>query len=199
MHYEREDLGFSFDFSDGWKRDEHNLTLTFYGPKGGPGITSELIQIQIGGIAPQYLAPASREQFLAEPGAQVLRSRVGDEDNVVVLRRVPDSEISVVRDGIHYTIAHTHDAATEAAIELLKQTARFPSPEMAQSAIRNWADPRKQAVSRVARANSPRRHAASWSRLVCRALGYPAAPYTMSATARARIPRREGRAVPLRF
>ena len=155
MHYEREDLGFSFDLPDGWKRDEHNLTLTFYGPNGGPGITSELIQIQIGTILPQYLTPASREKYLAEPGAQVLRSRVGDEDNVVVLRRARDSEISLVRDGIHYTIAHANDAATESAIERLKQTARFPSPEMGESATRSWSDPRRQAVSRMLHGKAP--------------------------------------------
>lgn len=155
MHYEDKDLGFSFDLPDGWKRDEHNLTLTFYGPNGGLGITSELIQIQIATILPQYLTPASREQFLAEPGTRVLRSRVGDEDNVVVLRRERDSEISVVRDGIHYTISHANDAVTEFAIERLKQTARFPSPELAQSAIRSWSDPRRQAVSRMLHGKAP--------------------------------------------
>jgi|SRR6266446_4291123 len=86
MHYKHEDLGLSFDLPDGWRKDQHNLTLTFYGPKGGLGITSELIQIQIATILPQYFTPESREQFLAEPGAEVFRTTVGDEANVVVLK-----------------------------------------------------------------------------------------------------------------
>jgi hypothetical protein len=155
MHYEREDLGFSFDLPNGWRRDEHNLTLTFYGPKGGLGIVSELIQIQIGGILPQYFSPENREQFLAEPDAQVFRTKVGDETNAVVLKRARDSEISVVRDGVHYTITHCHDSVTKAAIEHLKQTARFPSPEQARTALRSWSDPRMQALSQVLRASSP--------------------------------------------
>lgn len=155
MRYENKELGFSFDLPDGWNKDDHNLTLTFYGPKGGLGITTELIQIQIGGILPQYFSPKSRQRFLAEPGAQVLHTRVGNEENVVVLKRARDSEISVVRDGVHYTIAHVHDAATESAIERLKQTARFPSPEQAQSALRSWADPASQAVARILRGKVP--------------------------------------------
>ena len=155
MHYENKDLGFSFDLPDGWKRDEHNLTVTFYGPNGGLGIPSELIQIQIATILPPYVTPASREQYLAEPGAKVHRSRVGDEDNVVVLKKARNSEISVVRDGIHYTIAHANDTVTESAIDLLKQTARFPLPEMAQSAINSWLDPRGQAVNRMLHGKAP--------------------------------------------
>ncbi len=57
MEYERKDLGFSFDLPDGWRRDEHNLTLSFYGPNGGADVMSELIQIKIGTILPQYDTP----------------------------------------------------------------------------------------------------------------------------------------------
>jgi len=155
MHYKREDLGFSFELPDGWKRDEHNLTLTFYGPNGGLGRTSELIQIGIGAILPQYFSPQSREKFLAEPGAEVLRSRVGDEDNAVLLKRARDSEISVVRDAVHYTISFAHDAVTKVAIECLKRTARFPSPQQAQSALRSASNPEHQAVARMLRGQSP--------------------------------------------
>jgi hypothetical protein len=155
MKYEDRELGFSFELPEGWRRDDHNLTLTFYGRNGGAGITSELIQVKIGTILSGYLTPESREQFLAEPGARVLRSRVGDEDNVVVLRRVRDSEISVVRDGIQYTISHTNDPAAESAVERLKKTARFPSSQMAQSAIRRMADPKHQAVSRMLHGKAP--------------------------------------------
>ena len=142
MHYERKDLGFSFDLPDGWRRSEDQPMLSFYGPKGGLGILSELIQIKFTTILPQYLTPASREQFYAEPGAQVSRTRVGDEDNAVVLRRARDSEISLVRDDVHYIIVHFNDEASESAIECLKRTARFPSPQNAQEAIPRLSAPR---------------------------------------------------------
>ena len=135
--------------------DELNLTLTFYGPKGGLGIVSELIQIQIGGILPQYFPPERREKFLAEPGAQVLRTKVWGETNPVVLKKAVDSEISVVRNGIHYTMAHSHDPVTEVAIERLKQTSRFPSPQQAQSAMRSWSNPAVQAITRMLHGNIP--------------------------------------------
>lgn len=125
MHYVNTELGFSFDLPDGWREDESNTPLTFYGPKGGLGIVRELIQIAFGVIHPQYVSPESRERYLAEPGAQTVRTRVGDEDNAVELRKPGESEISVVRNGFQYTICHTHDAVTEAAMQCLKRTARF--------------------------------------------------------------------------
>ncbi|HID20141.1 MAG TPA: hypothetical protein EYP28_04290 [Methanophagales archaeon] len=156
MHYEHKEFGFSFNLPDGWRYDEGNIAaVTFYGPNGGIGCTSELIQIRIGTIKPQYFDPDRREKFLAEPGAEVLRSRVGDETNVVVMRKANDSEISVVRDGIHYVICHFNDPATKKAIEELKQSFRFPSREKAAAAIQSWADPRKQAIVKVLRAGSP--------------------------------------------
>ena len=155
MRYEREDLGFSFELPEGWRRDQHNLTLTFYGPNGGLGRTSELIQIQIATIMPQFRDPSSREKFLAEPAASISRTTVGVETNAVVLRRASESEVSVVRDGIQYTIAHANDLATEKAIERLKESARFPVPAKAAAAIRRWSNPRKQALSKVLRAGSP--------------------------------------------
>lgn len=92
MRYENQELGLSFELPDGWRRDEHNLTISFHGPKGGRGITSELIQLLIGTILPQYCDPAKREDFLAEPGATVLRTRVGDETNAIVLKRASHTE-----------------------------------------------------------------------------------------------------------
>ena len=155
MHYEREDLGFSFDLPDGWRRDNHSLTLTFHGPKDSPGIMSDLVQLKFAAILPQYVTPSSREQFLAEPGAQVSRTRVGDEENAVVLRRAKDSELSVVRDGVQYTILHFHDPASEAAVECLKRTARFPTPMQARSALRSWSDPTYQALNRMLQGKAP--------------------------------------------
>lgn len=134
MHYEHKKLGLSFNLPDGWRYDEGNMAaITFYGPNGGIGCASELIQMRIGMIKPEYFDPKKREKFLAEPGAQLLRSRVGDETNVVVMRKVNDTEISVARDGIHYVICHFNDLVTEEAVEMLRQTVSFPSPEKAAS------------------------------------------------------------------
>ena len=155
MHYEHQKLGFSFDLPEGWRRDEQNLTLSFHGPNGGLGIKSELVQIKIGTILPQYLSSESRAQYLAEPGAQVSRTRVGDEDNAVTLQRALDSEISLVRDGVHYTISHPQDPASLAAVACLTRSARFGSTDQAQAAIRSWSEPGAQAFREVLRASSP--------------------------------------------
>jgi len=155
MHYVDRNLGFSFDLPDGWTHDPSNLTLTFFGPNGRIGSTSEVIQMQIGTILPRYMDAASREQFMAELGAGVSRTKLGDETNVVVLKKPSNSEISGVHDGIQYSIAHAHDAATQEAIERLKATFRFPSREKAIAAIESWNDPHKQAILKALKAGSP--------------------------------------------
>lgn len=137
------DIGFTFDLPDGWRQDPDSgrtIALSFYGPNGGRAAAKEHIELVFAVIGTQYVIPESRERFLAEPGGTVLRTRVGDEDNVVVLQRNPPrvSEISIVRDRIHYLIRYSNDPATEAAIECLKQSAEFPTAEMAQSVIRRW-------------------------------------------------------------
>jgi hypothetical protein len=155
MHYEDKSLGFSFDLPEGWRHDEHNLTLTFFGPNGRIGYPFELIQMQIGTILPRYLDPESREKFLAEPGAEVLRSRLGNERNVVVLRKASETEISAVHDGVQYTIAHSNDKATKEAVERLKESFGFPSVEEAVAAIQRSNDPQKHAILRALRSGSP--------------------------------------------
>jgi hypothetical protein len=147
--------GFSFELPDGWRRDEQNLTITFFGPGGQLGGNQQVIQVQIGGILAQYRAPEAREKFLSEPGATVHRTVVGGEKNAIVLRKPSNSEISVVRDGIHYCFAHGHDSGTLRAIELVKKTARFPTRETAASELQRWSDPKAQAVARVLKAHSP--------------------------------------------
>lgn len=150
MHYERKDLGFSFDLPDGSRYDEGNLAaVTFYGPKGGIRCTSELIQIRIGTIKPQYFDPDNRAKFLAEPGADVLMGKLGDETNVVVVRNANDCEVSVVCDRIHYVICHFNDAATEQAIQRLKESVQFPSREQPAKAIQKMSEagPAGQAFS----------------------------------------------------
>lgn len=155
MHYIDRNLGFSFDLPEGWRHDPHNLTLTFFGPNGRIGSASEVIQMQIGTVLPRYMDTASREQFMSEPGATVSRANLGDEANVVVLKKPGNSEISAVHDGIQYSIAHAHDAATQVAIERLKATFGFPSREKAISAIESWNDPHRQAILKALKTSSP--------------------------------------------
>jgi hypothetical protein len=149
MRYENADFGFAFELPDDWRVDPSIRPLTFFGPNGRIGSTSEVIQLHLGGIQPQYHDPGNREKFLAEPGAEVIRSRAGDETNVVVLRKPSNSEISVVRDGIQYSITYPNDAATERVIERLKESFRFPSGEEAAATIKNSADPTKQLTARL--------------------------------------------------
>jgi len=154
MHYKDKSLGFSFELPEGWRHDEHNLTLTFFGPNGRIGYASELIQMQIGTILPQYLDPDSREKFLAEPGAEVFRSKLGNETNVVVLKKPSDSEISAVHDGVQYTIAHSNDEATQRTIDRIKESFKFPSVQEAVAAIQRSNDPQKQAILRALKSGS---------------------------------------------
>ena len=62
---------------------------------------------------------------MAEPGAEVFRSELGDESNVVVLKKPTDTEITAVHDGVHYTIAHSNDERTQKAVERLKNHSNF--------------------------------------------------------------------------
>jgi len=149
MIYKDSSLGFSFELPEGWKRDKHNLVLTFIGPNWCIGHMAELIQIQIGTILPQYHDPESRKQFMAEPNGHVSCSKLGKETNVVTLKKLRDTEITAVHDGVQYSIAHTNDSKTLKAIEKLKDTFEFPSIEEALDAIRLSSNPQKQAIMRV--------------------------------------------------
>ena len=146
MRYIDKSLGFSFELPESWRHDEHNLTLTFFGPNGRIGHALELIQMQIGTIQQPYMEPEKREKFLAELGAVVFRGKLGRETNVVVLEKPGDTEISAVHDGVHYTIAHSNDETTKLAAEKLKTTFSFPSAEEASDAIQRFNNPQKQAI-----------------------------------------------------
>lgn len=135
MHYVNPDPGFSFDLPEGWHHDGSIRPLTFLGPNGRIGRTSELIQMRVGTILPKYVDPGARERFLAEPGAKVSRGRLGDEANVVVFTKPSESEISAVRDALHYVIAHANDSATQKAVQMLTTSFSFPSPEEVAEAI----------------------------------------------------------------
>lgn len=154
MRYESY-VGFSFDLPDGWRKDDNNFLTTFYGPRGGLKSQSEVIQLMIGGIVPQYTDPANRELYLAEPGAEVFRTEIGGEHNAVVLKKTNNSEISIVREGVQYTFSHAHDAITLAAIECIRKSARFPSPDQAATALHEDSDPKIQAVMKATLATSP--------------------------------------------
>ena len=146
---------FSFELPEGWHRDEQNFIITYFGPEGRMGSDQQLIQLQIGGILPQYHDPEAREKFLSEPGATVHRTVVGGEHNSIVLKKSSSSEISVLRDGIQYSFAHGHDSETLRAIDLVKKTTRFPTGEAASSELNRWSDPNAQAVSRMLSGKAP--------------------------------------------
>jgi len=131
------------------------LTITFLGPDGRIGSSHQVIQLQFGGILPQYYTPEAREKFLNEPGASVSRTVVGGEKNSVVIQKSKDSEISIVRDGIQYSFAYGHDSEMLRAIEMIKETARFPPPENALAELGRWSDPKAHTVTEVIRVNSP--------------------------------------------
>ncbi len=158
MRYVDKSLGFSFELPEGWRHDEHNLTLTFLGPKGRVGQAFELIQMRIGTIQPPYLEAEKREEFLKEPGAVVFRSEVGSETNVVVLEKHSDTEISVVHDGVHYIIAHSNDETTKLAAKKLKTTFNFPSAAEASTIIQRSNNPQKQAILPVLNGSTEEAH-----------------------------------------
>jgi len=155
MHYKDENLGFSFELPEGWHHDKHNLMLTFFGPNGTMGSPSEVIQMQIGTVLPQYINLNNREKFLAEPGAEIFHSKLGNETNVMVLKKLGNSEISAIHDGVHYVIGYSNDKATQMAIEQLQESFKFPLSENAIAAIQRWNDPHKQAILRALTAGSP--------------------------------------------
>lgn len=155
MYYEDKNLGFSFELPDGWRGDETIRPLTFFGPSGHLGRANELIQIKIGTIRPGFLDPDSREEFLAEPGAVARRGRLGVETNVVVLERTDNSEISAVRDGVHYIIGHANDTVTLQAISRLKESFRFPLPDRVAEVVLRSADPTKKTLGKALEAGSP--------------------------------------------
>lgn len=194
MRYESEKLGFSFELPEGWRRDEHNVLPTFYGPQGGPGVRTQVIQMQIGSILAQYRTPEARERFLAEPGAEIARSTVGDEQNVVVMKKQDHSELSIVRDDVHYNITHSHDSATLEAMESLRGTARFGTGLQARVAKISASNPKTQAMSRALRAKSPEE-----ARQILEEAGMPDQSTGQGYTLHARTPTRGAGDTPRRW
>lgn len=145
--------GFSFELPNGWRQNEYLDPITFIGPKGDGQIGNFIFLVS--NIFPQFREAEARERHLSEPGATVHRTVVGDEQNAVILKRTDKSEISIVRDGIHYVFIHGHDLETLRAIELVMKTARFPTAEEAVCKIQQWSDPTAQLVTRVLNTGSP--------------------------------------------
>jgi len=104
MEYRDEVLGYSFHLPDGWRVDKTVRPLTFFGPRGRVGLAEEHIQVKVGDILLGYREAAAREEFMAEPTALVERGALGAETNVVVCKWHDRTEISAVRDGVHYMI-----------------------------------------------------------------------------------------------
>jgi hypothetical protein len=154
MYYKHPGSGFSFELPDGWRHDPHINPLTFFGPHGYLGCNSEVIQIHLAVASAEWISPESREQLLAEPGASVFRSTLGDETNVVVLQKPESSEIDAVRDGVLYSIVYMHDEPSEQAIQRLRETFRFPSYEQAIANLQYSSDPQNQAIHQAMNAGS---------------------------------------------
>ena len=70
-------------------------------------------------------------EFWDEPGASTFRSNLGEETNVVVLKRLKNNEISAIHDGIHYNITYSNDVAAAEAVDRLRTTFTFPPTEAA--------------------------------------------------------------------
>jgi hypothetical protein len=154
MDYTDPTLGYAFRLPATWRVDRTVNPLTFFGPEGRIGAMTQLVQIRTGGIGSQYVDPANRETFMAEPGATVRRGVLGPESNVVVCEWADHTEISAVRDGIQYSIVHPHDAETRAAIQCLCDTFRFPSQDRAVNVLLKSANPSAQTMSAVLNATS---------------------------------------------
>jgi hypothetical protein len=151
MKYTHSDLGFLLELPDGWRMQRGNQvvyvagverkappTIFFFGPSSVDK-TSEYIQLEIGTLPSNYFDAGERETYLKEPQATVGRTTVGGEDNAVYLRRDRGySELSVVRDGIHYVFTHSNDPVTEGAVAHLKANTRFGSREQSAATIEAW-------------------------------------------------------------
>ncbi|MBK9681514.1 MAG: hypothetical protein IPO69_22110 [Saprospiraceae bacterium] len=147
MRYANKEIGFYFDLPDGWNEIKNLIPITFCGPNGFQ--SNEKIVLVLGGILPNYFSIESREKFMAEPTAEIARINLGEETNVIILKKPVDSEISAVRDGIHYTISYSNNNKTQYAIDQLCKTFRFPSSTQAANCIALWSNPNKQAISKV--------------------------------------------------
>jgi hypothetical protein len=154
MRYEDETLGYSFQLPDGWRVDKNIRPLTFFGPQGHKGLATQHIQIRTGSILPDYCEAKGREEFMAEPGATVRRSVLGEETNVVICEWHDHSEISAVRDGVQYSIVHPNDAVTLEAVKLVQATFQFPSTDRSAAILQRHSDPAVQTMACVMEAGS---------------------------------------------
>lgn len=147
--------GFSFELPAQWDQFGHQSSpFVFVGPENAIGHRST-IQLEIGGIMKDYISPKAREIFLYEPGTTVRRVEVRNEQNVVLFEKQNNSELSIVRDGIHYNFSFFHDPDTLRAMELVKETICFPTKETAEAELYRWSDPKIQAVSRMLHGKAP--------------------------------------------
>ena len=136
FHYINEYADFSFELPTSWHMDKINPIPTFWGSDEPRGC----IQITIGAVLPKFVSPNARKRFLAEPGAHVIDGQLRDEKNVVILIKDDHTEISAVRDGLHYTICYSNNPESETAIERLKESIHFSPPNNARRLIEAETD-----------------------------------------------------------
>jgi len=155
MRYLDDDLNFSFQLPEGWRKQEHTLIRTF--TSGGCHL-----YIQVGDLAsPEFADADERGRYLMEPGCTCIRNRqLGDEENTVIVDHQSrgDGVISAYRDGLLYSVSYDplSDPSLRNAIELVLSSFRFPSPEKSQAAMRDaYADPANVALSEMLRQRSP--------------------------------------------
>lgn len=149
MKYLHEELGFYFELPDGWRQEKNNNPLTFFGPNGRLGKKSEVIQVKLGPVLPEFIEIGRRQEFFIEPGAKISQTSIGLETNAVYIEKPTNCELSIVSNGVHYSILFASDNATKVSMECLKQSARFPNASQAAVAIKNWADPKRQAMAKL--------------------------------------------------
>jgi hypothetical protein len=133
MRYENP-IGYSFELPDGWRHVESVDPLSFFGPKGGIGLLTEVIQVKLNVLPAEYDAPEAREMpsFWGEETVDTFRSKLGTETNAVVLKRSQNDEISAIHDGVQYNITYSTDPATIAAVKVMCDTFEFPPSEQAR-------------------------------------------------------------------
>ena len=143
MRYE-DSIGFSFELPEGWRHTKHTYPVTFYRLREGDVLVEDgVLELGIGGILPQYAEVEFREAFLRDPGVEVYRTQIGDEQNALIVRSSEKTEISVVRDGIQYLFSYqnAYEPAMQALVESIKQSAQFPFSHQADVAVRQMVSP----------------------------------------------------------
>jgi hypothetical protein len=153
MHYEDESLGFSFTVPDGWRKMEFAIPSTFMSDIG-------TIQITVGDALPNFMDPASREQYLQEPGCRSIPNKTlgGETNTVMIENNRNEGIISTVRDNLMYNITYINasNPVMRETIENLMVSFQFPPLNKWVRAIQKTseASPREKAIQKALMAGS---------------------------------------------